>query len=146
VFLFQPYPRTELGEHAARLGLLEGDINAIDTSAWNRSILKFPPEEKRQIENLQKLFAVTVEFPWLLPITRQLLKLPPVFSPLLWLVHKLWKGFTIQKRIHPVKLDVARVPGDGAEVREAGVGEQRRALVCTPAAGCTATPRGQLCS
>jgi anaerobic magnesium-protoporphyrin IX monomethyl ester cyclase len=103
VFLFQPYPRTELGEHAARLGLLEGDINAIDTSAWNHSILKFPPEEKRQIENLQKLFAVTVEFPRLLPITRQLLKLPPVFSPLLWLVHKLWKGFTIQKRIHPVR-------------------------------------------
>jgi radical SAM superfamily enzyme YgiQ (UPF0313 family) len=102
-FLFQPYPRTELGDYAARLDLLEGDINAIDTSAWNRTILKFPPAEKRQIENLQKLFAVTVEFPRLLPLTRQLLKLPPVFSPLLWLVHKLWKGYTIQQRIHPVK-------------------------------------------
>ncbi len=100
-FLFQPYPRTELGEYAARLGLLDGDINTIDTSAWNHTILKFPPAEKRQIENLQKLFAVTVEFPWLLPFTRRLLKLPP--NPLFWLMHKLWKGYTIQQRIHPVK-------------------------------------------
>lgn len=103
-FLFQPYPRTELGEYAAQQGLLEGDINDIDTSAWNRTILKFPAEEKRQIEHLQKLFAVTVEFPWLLPVTRRLLKLPPAADPVLWLVHKLWKGYTIQRRIHPVRL------------------------------------------
>jgi anaerobic magnesium-protoporphyrin IX monomethyl ester cyclase len=99
-FLFQPYPRTELGEYAARLGVLEGDINDIDMSAWNRSILNFPPAEKRQIENLQKLFAITVEFPWLMPLTRQLIKLPN--NPLFWFVHKLWKGYTIQRRLHPV--------------------------------------------
>lgn len=99
-FLFQPYPRTELGEYAARLGVLEGDIDDIDMSAWNKSILNFPPAEKRQIENLQKLFAITVEFPRLLPLTRLLIKLPN--NPFFWLVHKLWKGYTIQRRLHPV--------------------------------------------
>lgn len=101
-FLFQPYPRTELGEYSARQGLLEGDLNSIGASAWEYSVLKFPPGEKRQIENLQKLFAITVEFPWLLPLTRLLVKLP--HNPFFWLVHKLWKGYTIKARIHPVRL------------------------------------------
>ncbi len=101
-FLFQPYPRTELGEYAAREGLLAGDLHTIGASAWNSSVLKFPPGEKRQIENLQKLFAITVEFPWLLPLTRRLLKLPN--NPLFWLTHKLWKGYTIKARVHPVRL------------------------------------------
>jgi len=101
-FLFQPYPRTELGEYAARRGLIDGDINSVGLSAWNDTILKFPPDEKRQIENLQKLFAITVEFPWLLPLTRRLLKLPK--NRLYWLIHKLWKGYTIKVRIHPVRL------------------------------------------
>ncbi len=101
-FLFQPYPRTELGEYARREGLVDGDIDAIGMSAWERTIIKFPPVEKHQIENLQKLFAVTVEFPWLLPLTRRLLRLPD--NRIYWLVHKLWKGYTISRRIHPVRL------------------------------------------
>jgi len=91
-----------LGEYAARRGLIDGDINSVGLSAWNDTILKFPPDEKRQIENLQKLFAITVEFPWLLPLTRRLLKLPK--NRLYWLIHKLWKGYTIKVRIHPVRL------------------------------------------
>lgn len=98
-FLFQPYPRTELGNYAAERGLLDGDINAIGMSAWNTTIIKFPPSEKRRIENLQKLFAITVEFPWLLPLTRRLLAAPP--NPLFRLIHKLWKGYTIKARVHP---------------------------------------------
>lgn len=101
-FLFQPYPRTELGEYAVSHGYIEGDINDIGLSAWNGTILKFPPGEKWQIENLQKLFALAVEFPLLLPVVRVLLRLPP--NPLFWLIHKLWKGYTIKARIHPVKL------------------------------------------
>ena len=101
-FLFQPYPRTELGEYAASLGLVDGDIDSIGLSAWNNSILKFPPQEKHQMENLQKLFAITVEFPWLLPLTKRLIKFP--HNRVFWLIHKLWKGYTIKSRIHPVRL------------------------------------------
>lgn len=103
-FIFQPYPRTELGELARREGLMEGTFDDIASSAWDTSILKFPPPEKRQIENLQKLFAVTVEWPWLLPLVRLLVKLPR--NRLFWLIHKLWKGYTIKNRVHPVSLSL----------------------------------------
>ena len=101
-FIFQPYPRTQLGELARSEGLVEGTFDDISISAWDSSVLRFPPEEKRQIENLQKLFAVTVEWPWLLPLVRRLLRLPK--NRAFWLVHKLWKGYTIARRIHPVRL------------------------------------------
>lgn len=101
-FIFQPYPRTQLGELARREGLVEGSFDDISVSAWDSSVLRFPPHEKRQIENLQKLFAITVEWPWLLPLVRRLIKLPK--NSLYWLVHKLWKGYTIARRIHPARL------------------------------------------
>lgn len=101
-FIFQPYPRTQLGELARREGLVEGTLDDISISAWDSSVLRFPPGEKRQIENLQKLFAITVEWPWLLPFVRRLLKSPK--NRVFWLVHKLWKGYTIARRIHPVRL------------------------------------------
>ena len=101
-FIFQPYPRTQLGELAQREGLMEGTFDDISVSAWDNSVLSFPPDEKRQIENLQKLFAITVEWPWLLPLVRRLLRMPK--NKLFWLVHKLWKGYTIARRIHPVHL------------------------------------------
>ena len=108
-FIYQPYPHTELGEMVRREGLMEGSIDDISLSAWDTSVLKFPASHKRQIENLQKLFAISVEFPWLVRFTRQLIKLPR--NPLFWLVHKLWKGYTIKKRIHPVHLSFGEMAG-----------------------------------
>lgn len=101
-FLYQPYPRTELGEHARENGYVEGSVDDIDPSAWERSVLRFStPEEKRQIENFTKLFALTVEWPWLTRLVRQLIKLPP--NPLFRLAYKLWKGYAIKNRIHPYR-------------------------------------------
>ncbi|NLE76375.1 MAG: radical SAM protein, partial [Chloroflexi bacterium] len=101
-YIFQPYPRTQLGELARQNDLLEGDIDDIGLSAWDHSILKFPPDEKRQIENLQRLFGLAVEWPWLIPLVRWMVKWPR--NPLFWWAYKLWKGYTIKTRIHPVKL------------------------------------------
>ena len=101
-FLYQPYPRTELGEYAHDNGYVEGDLEDIDPSAWERSVLRFStPEEKRQIENLNKLFALAVQWPWLTGLVRRLIKLPP--NPLFRLVYKLWKGYAIKNRIHPYR-------------------------------------------
>lgn len=102
-FIFQPYPRTQLGEMAREQGLLEGDLDDIG-AAWDHSILKFPPEEKRQIENLQRLFAIAVEWPRLIPLIRWLVRWPR--NPLFWWAYKLWKGYTIKTRIHPVRLSL----------------------------------------
>jgi anaerobic magnesium-protoporphyrin IX monomethyl ester cyclase len=101
-FLYQPYPRTELGEYAREHGYVEGSLDDIDQSAWERSVLRFPTsEEKRQIENLNKLFAVAVEWPRMTGLVRRLIKLPP--NPLFRLVFKLWKGYAVKNRIHPYR-------------------------------------------
>jgi anaerobic magnesium-protoporphyrin IX monomethyl ester cyclase len=101
-FLYQPYPRTELGEFARENGYVEGSLDDIDPSAWERSVLSFSTSaEKRRIENFNKLFALAVEWPWLTGLVRQLIKLPP--NPLFRLVYKLWKGYAIKSRIHPYR-------------------------------------------
>jgi radical SAM superfamily enzyme YgiQ (UPF0313 family) len=101
-FLYQPYPRTELGEYARENGHVEGSLDDIDPSAWERSVLRFStPAEKRQIENFNKLFALVVEWPSLAGLVRQLIKLPP--NPLFRLFYKLWKGYAIKSRIHPYR-------------------------------------------
>jgi radical SAM superfamily enzyme YgiQ (UPF0313 family) len=99
-FLYQPYPRTELGEYARQHGHVEGSLDDIDPSAWERSVLRFStPEEKWQIENLNKLFALAVEWPRLTALVQWLIRLPP--NPLFRLTYKLWKGYAIKGRIHP---------------------------------------------
>jgi anaerobic magnesium-protoporphyrin IX monomethyl ester cyclase len=101
-FLYQPYPRTELGDYAREHGHVEGSLDDIDPSAWERSVLRFSsPAEKRQIENLNKLFALAVEWPWLASLVWRLIKLPP--NPLFRLAYKLWKGYAIKNRIHPYR-------------------------------------------
>ncbi len=104
-FLYQPYPRTELGEYARERGYVEGSIDDIDTSAWKHSVLRFSSaDEKRQIENLNRLFALAVEWPRLTDLVRRLIRLRP--NPLFWLAFKLWKGYAIKSRIHPYRPSV----------------------------------------
>ncbi len=101
-FLYQPYPRTELGDYARNGGYVEGALDDIDPSAWERSVLRFStPEEKRQIENLNKLFALAVEWPRITGLVLRLTKLPP--NPLFRLAYKLWKGYAVKNRIHPYR-------------------------------------------
>jgi anaerobic magnesium-protoporphyrin IX monomethyl ester cyclase len=101
-FLYQPYPRTELGEYATEHGYVEGSLEDIDPSAWERSVLSFSSSaEKRQIENFNKLFALAVEWPWLSGLVQRLIRLPP--NPLFRLAYKLWKGYAVKNRIHPYR-------------------------------------------
>jgi hypothetical protein len=57
------------------------------------------------MENLQRWFALGVEFPWLEPIIRIAIRMPhnPLTDTLYWWTHKLFKGYAIGKRIHPFK-------------------------------------------
>jgi anaerobic magnesium-protoporphyrin IX monomethyl ester cyclase len=101
-FLYQPYPRTELGEYARQNGYVEGSLDEIDSSAWERSVLRFgSPAEKRQIENFNKLFALAVEWPWTAGLLQRLAGLPP--NALFRLAYKLWKGYAVKSRIHPYR-------------------------------------------
>jgi len=103
VFLFQPYPKTALGEWAYEHGWMTGSFDDLSGSVSDESVIRFGSElERRQIENLQKLFAFAVEFPRLVPLIRWLIRLPP--NRVFWLVYKIWKGWAIKNRMFPFKM------------------------------------------
>jgi hypothetical protein len=84
-----------------------GNFDDISEIAWERSIMVFEnPEDKSQVEHLQRLFAIGVEWPRLEPLIRWLIKAPHnvVTDTLYWWMHKLFKGWMIKSRIHPVKM------------------------------------------
>jgi anaerobic magnesium-protoporphyrin IX monomethyl ester cyclase len=107
VFIFQPYPRTELGEFTRETGWMVGTFDDIGEVAWDHSVLEFDEEHKRGLVVLQRFFAIAVEWPWLLPIIRRLMTLPD--NRLFWLLNKLWKGWAIKNRVHPIKLGLREV-------------------------------------
>jgi len=76
--LCTPYPGTGIAKYAVEHGHFDGDFDLIDDSYYTESVLRFSSAaEKRQIENLHKLFAVTAAMPALAPLVRRLIKLPP---------------------------------------------------------------------
>jgi radical SAM superfamily enzyme YgiQ (UPF0313 family) len=106
-FLFQPYPGTELAQFAQDKDYVKGNLDDIKEIAWEHSIMVFDnPEEKGQVEHLQRLFAIGVEWPRLEPLIRWMIKAPhnKLVSTFYWWVHKLFKGYMIKTRIHPVRM------------------------------------------
>jgi hypothetical protein len=61
--IFQPYPRTELGEECVSSGVYTGDFSDISNNFFDISVLNI--ENKNEIANLQKLFAIAVKYPGL---------------------------------------------------------------------------------
>ena len=54
-----------------------GTFDDISEIAWDHSILVVSERrEKTQVEHLQRLFAIGVEWPWLEPLIRRLIRLP----------------------------------------------------------------------
>jgi hypothetical protein len=75
-FLYQPYPLTELGEHCFERGLAErSDAVAPALSSYTCSRLRQPGIDA--LVNLHKFSLVAIRFPWLLPLVRKLIRLPP---------------------------------------------------------------------
>jgi anaerobic magnesium-protoporphyrin IX monomethyl ester cyclase len=104
-FIFQPYPRTQLGEYARQKDLMVGSFDDIGEVAWDDSVLTFSSTHKRQLRNLQRFFAILVEWPQLRDVIERVLLNRPSYR-LYWLLHKLWKGYAIKKRVHPVQLSL----------------------------------------
>lgn len=69
--IFQPYPNTELAEYSVENNLVEGEIG---NYYYYDSPLKI--KDKREMENLQRFFDITVHHPYLLPLVKMLIKLP----------------------------------------------------------------------
>jgi anaerobic magnesium-protoporphyrin IX monomethyl ester cyclase len=107
VFIFQPYPRTELGEFTRETGWMVGTFDDIGEVAWDHSVLKFDEKHKRGLVVLQRFFAIGVEWPGLVPVIRRLMRLPD--NRFFWLLNKMWKGWAIKNRVHPIKLGLREV-------------------------------------
>jgi radical SAM superfamily enzyme YgiQ (UPF0313 family) len=103
-FIFQPYPRTELGEYTREHGWMVGTFDDIGEVAWDHSVLEFDDAHKRGLAVLQRFFAIGVEWPLLVPLIQRLMKFPD--NRLFWWLNKAWKGWAIKNRVHPVKLSL----------------------------------------
>jgi radical SAM superfamily enzyme YgiQ (UPF0313 family) len=105
--LFYPYPRTELADYAVREGFFDGNFDKMPANNKISSCLKFKTgQEKQEVENLQKLFGLTVAFPFLIPPVRQLIRLPPnkFFNFVLFA----WAGICFKLRLARLKFSPAR--------------------------------------
>jgi radical SAM superfamily enzyme YgiQ (UPF0313 family) len=105
-FLFQPYPATELGAFTKQNGHMVGSFEDIGAIAWDSSILIRDETEKNRMESLQRWFAIGVQYPWLEPVIRQLIKAPhnKLVDSVYWWIHKLFKGWAITHRVHPIRI------------------------------------------
>jgi anaerobic magnesium-protoporphyrin IX monomethyl ester cyclase len=75
--LIQPYPGTTMQEMVMREGMLPPGF---DPDEFEQSYFMATPidiENKAEISNLQKLFPLGVRFPWLQPVIKEAIKLPP---------------------------------------------------------------------
>lgn len=101
--ILQPYPGTAIDRYAQDNGWFDGDYSQIDFNYYLHSPLRFPrPDEKQQIENFQKLFAIGAAIPSLLPILRRLARLPAnlVFNS----IFRCWFIYCYHTRIMPHRL------------------------------------------
>ena len=77
------------------MGLLPSATLQFGETYHVHSPLKLP--DKRKIENLQKLFSITVELPQLFRLIRLLIRLP--FGGVYNFIRKLHKGYCVKFRI-----------------------------------------------
>ena len=89
VSMFQPYPMTDLWEYSKERGYFKGDVESVEESFYERSVMKLRDIEK--MERLRHLFSLCVAFPSLVGLVRILIELPlnRVYQAL-WNLHRAW--------------------------------------------------------
>jgi hypothetical protein len=103
--IFQPYPKTKLGEYALEKGYFNGNFSLLDESYFKTSQLEFTSKsEKREIENLHKFFGLAVNFPSCLPLIKLLIKLPP--NKMFGLIYRIWDSYCKRKKIFKAKFSI----------------------------------------
>jgi radical SAM superfamily enzyme YgiQ (UPF0313 family) len=102
--LLQPYPGTQIYEYARERGLIEPDLQeflrCLPTSYTDSAVRFKSPKEKRMAQNLVRLFPIGVGHPWLVPLIRQLIKLPP--NPVFKWVYTGWKAWCYFFKVWPI--------------------------------------------
>jgi len=92
--VFQPYPATQIVDFAKKSGQLPADFSIDDVgSMTSRNVLNL--KEKDQIANLQRFFYLCVRFPFIIPVVKKLIKLPPNF--IFKMIYNITAGWTRMK-------------------------------------------------
>lgn len=92
--VLQPYPGTQIRKRIEEELRCELPVDDIGGSYFTASVIK--NREIRKLENLQKFFHLAVRFPFLQPLIRQLIKLPP--NPVYQLVFQSCYAWQLMKR------------------------------------------------
>ena len=60
---------------------------------------------------MQRWFAFGVEYPWMEPIIRRLIKLPhnALVDQIYWLLHKTFKGYLLNQRVYATKFNITKL-------------------------------------
>jgi len=103
--VFQPYPKTKLGEYAVQKGYFDGDFDSLDASYFQGSPLNcFSEREKRKIENLHKFFGLAVNHPRFLPLIKVLIRLPP--NRFYRMIYRAWDSYRKRIKIFNIKYSI----------------------------------------
>lgn len=94
--ILQPYPGTKIHRDMEKSLGKKIDSDEIQASYFTASVIDNP--DIKQMENLQKFFHLAVRAPFLQPLIRQLIKLPP--NPLFTLVFQACYGWQLLQRSH----------------------------------------------
>ena len=97
---FQPYPGTEAGEMARRLGMFDGNPDGCGDTMANVG-KNYKIEDGEKLHRLRALLGVATEFRFLGPIVPYLIRLPlgKVYN---W-ISRLWVVYCFGMRTHPTK-------------------------------------------
>ena len=75
--ILYPYPGTEVSHLAKEMGMFDGNHEKVQISNKSSSNMQFgTKKEQRMINNFHKIFPIIVEWPFLRPLTKFLIKLP----------------------------------------------------------------------
>ena len=96
--LFQPYPKTELGDLCKSMLLWDGSYEGIEKDFFTNCPIK--RDRAREFNNLQKIFGLVVEYPILRPLVRGLIKLPEM--ELMDWVSRKFKKYCYDRRLYEV--------------------------------------------
>jgi len=97
--LLTPFPKTKIYDTVKEMGLMpEGGID-YEGTMLKKSPLDIP--NVKQVQRLQKLFALLVAFPWIRRAIPLLINLPLDF--LYWPIHKIYKAYCFKCKLIPHK-------------------------------------------
>ena len=96
--IFQPYPKTGLGEYCIEQGLFDGNVDSIKSTFFEDTPLNVHKDYRKKIVNLQRLFGVVCSYPQLKGIARQLVEWEP--NKLYSWIYSNWKKYCYDNKLY----------------------------------------------